>query len=151
MQTKCLKTSTESRRKKSLMLWVSHSCPRCDWTKRGFKKIWGHLRMSLGGMAIVLDEYLNRWTRGYSDMTSSQQVHLTCLLRFPVYRYLYPHMKTAMTLQGCSLRRRTDRRREKGSYRSSVLKGIIWGMPPPTKENKFKCTKINNNKKTHSQ
>lgn len=23
-------------------------------------------------------------------MTSSQHVHLTCVLRFPVYRYLYP-------------------------------------------------------------
>lgn len=36
------------------------------------------------------DEHLNRWSRGYSDMTSSHLVHLTCLLRFPVYYYLYP-------------------------------------------------------------
>lgn len=42
-----------------------------------------------------------RFTTWYSDMAASQQVHVTCLLRFlHIGIYIHQHIKTVMALQG---------------------------------------------------
>ena len=74
-------------------------------------------------------------------MTSSQHVHLTCLLRFPVYRYLYPPTHensndfTRLQLE------KAYRYKVRGSHKSNVLEDIIWVTQREKKRKKNNKTK----------